>query len=177
MYCDWPVATHFVKNILTLKKKIQSKMNLGPINPFWKKNSKCVVKVHQYFYYQNHKFTNSGIWFFITRYFDDLWTLMNIISFFEKKVVTTKDTGQLPVHHSMGYRTKGSNPLYILPENIFSRMELSFPGRWDWTSASDSGFNGITTLFTEFISNISIWTCSLTTFATLCGRICVTFVK
>lgn len=126
---------------------------------------------------QIHKFTNSGIWFFITRYFDDLWTLMNIISFFEKKVVTTKDTGQLPVHHSMGYRTKGSNPLYILPEHIFSRMELSFPGRWDWTSASDSGFNGITTLFTEFISNISIWMCSLTTFATLCGRICVTFVK
>lgn len=117
------------KKYINFEKKNQSKMNLGPINPFWKKNSKCVVKVHQYFYYQNHKFTNSGIWFFITRYFGDLWTLMNIISFFEKKVVTTKDTGQLPVHHSMVTEQKVPTP-YISFPSIYS-------AEWSYLSLDD----------------------------------------
>lgn len=142
------------KKIDTLKKKFKVRWNWDQSTHFEKKIPSALWRFINIFII---KITNSGIWFFITRYFHDLWTLMNIISFFEQKVVTTKEIGQLPVHHSMGYRKKGSDLLYILPEHIFSRMELSFPGRWDWTSASDSGFNEITTLFTEFISNISVW--------------------
>ena len=43
----------------------------------------------------------------------------------------------------------------IITEHIEREStELSFLGRRDWVSAADSGFNGIKTLFNEFIRNI-----------------------